>query len=1168
MLTVDGRPASIDRDSLEAIWNAPEIVGIRAEMARGEAPEACRICWDHERAGPMSLRTLMNGSVHGIMGADWSLAKLMRDTAQTGHQLSTRPRWYQLQLGNTCNLKCRSCSPTASSRIAADPVHRAWSSTDFFHGHLPPAIQRSAVWYRDPAKIAELMGQNDDEIFLSLLGGEPFLIEEVWDLLHLLVERGWSRRISLGLVSNGTKRRPELEQLVTEFKRVFISVSIDGYGPLFEYLRHGAKWRELVRNLDWLQGLPNISLVATPTLQNTNALGAVKLFRFLDERGINLHFNVLTWPRRLSATNLPRRVRRIAAERLRAYVDEECRPENRSVVQGWAGLLETEDELDPELFREFMLFTNDLDASRGQSLADVDPELFTLLRASGVRWTYERRHTTAAPMVIPSMSRDPEGAIPALPVGMTATPLRMTRVNRTIAPRDAIYASFAKTRAESYFDSGVEQVEAIDSLLRAHGHEGLAACRAVADFAPHYGRITRVLHSCLPHAVVYACDIDRDALEFCERELGASPVVTSWQPDEDELPGDVDVIICISLLTHTPLEHWRRTLRAWHDMLKPGGIVVFTFLSEAYVDRWVAGELEQYGAYSAEQRTSTAQALREHGFAFLPLPGPNYGGESFYGATFARSELVRYEVAAAGFEWLELDAESATFHQSLAVARKTGERDTPAVFEMNGDVRVVALYDPRCYEHDAGESTWSGLVAFQPARPLPTDLGFCDPRVAEVREAQAALAHQHGIDAFCWLYSWSRNGTRWDAPLRELLTSGRPEFPFCLMWASEDGTRVSIDDAEEIMIGLLPYLRDPRYLHVEGRPLLVVRDVAALAAPRATAAKWRETAARHGLGEIHLCAAEPIPAGSFEDLGFDSALELPPTEQAYAEIAAAALARERPAHPLFRSVLCRREPFDARNIEHYELWLRSAIETSSGLVFVRSWNAWTTGAYLEPDDRDGQNFLAATRRAVRGPSSGLVLLRRLRDSLGKLDGSAGQILGELEQVVAVHERSRDELTALVEAAFASSPHVSGSSGQRWVPVAASHLTPSGGRVSIDRFGTATGAELRAAGEPMTLDGEDVTVLGWAHSGDCDPGAVDLFLVLTSASSPDERVYRVHQRNVRPDVVASFPEYPERCGFAGSIPFGELTPGTYRIGIVQRTPAATYYDPTPISVRRE
>jgi hypothetical protein len=467
---------------------------------------------------------------------------------------------------------------------------------------------------------------------------------------------------------------------------------------------------------------------------------------------------------------------------------------------------------------------------------------------------------------------------------------------------------------------------------------------------------------------------------------------------------------------------------------------------------------------------------------------------------------------------------------------------------MNRDVRVIALYDPHGYEHGAGDSTWSQIVAAVPPRALPTDLGFCDPRVADVREAQASLARAHGVDAFCYLFA-----PGCDAPLRALLASGRPESPFCLMLATHE---VAFED-------LVPYLRDPRYVRHEGRPVLVVS--APMTAPGPTIAEWRRIAAAQGLGAVHVCAAEPAAAASPVSAGFDSALESLPARTAYPEVAAAALARERPAHPMFRCVLAQREPFEERNVEHYELWLRSVVETSSGPVFIRAWNDWAAGAYLEPDDRDGRNFLAATRRAVRGPGSGLALLRRLRDSLGALDGSAAGSLAELEQVVSLHERSRDELTALVEVALANAPTPGGAWGQRWVPVAASHLPRSSGRVSIDIFGAARGTELYSAQPPVTVEGDEVEVHGWAHSGDGDPGAVDLFLVLTSLSAGDERVFRLGERRPRPDVVAAYPEYPERCGFTGTIAIGALAPGAYRLGLVQRTPSATYFDPTPVSV---
>ena len=80
-------------------------------------------------------------------------------------------------------------------------------------------------------------------------------------------------------------------------------------------------------------------------------------------------------------------------QRLRSYLESECRASNAGVVRGYCELLEEAgDEFDEELFDEFMTFTNDLDASRGERLCDAAPELFELIAASGIKWSHEHRH--------------------------------------------------------------------------------------------------------------------------------------------------------------------------------------------------------------------------------------------------------------------------------------------------------------------------------------------------------------------------------------------------------------------------------------------------------------------------------------------------------------------------------------------------------------------------------------------------------------------------------------------------------------------------------------------------------------------------------------------------------------------------------------------------------
>ena len=88
---------------------------------------------------------------------------------------------------------------------------------------------------------------------------------------------------------------------------------------------------------------------------------------------------------------------RAAVERLEAYLASDCREVNAHVVRGYLELLsEPGDAFDEKLFAEFMAFTNDLDASRGERLADVAPELMAMLEEAGITWSDAHVHHVPA----------------------------------------------------------------------------------------------------------------------------------------------------------------------------------------------------------------------------------------------------------------------------------------------------------------------------------------------------------------------------------------------------------------------------------------------------------------------------------------------------------------------------------------------------------------------------------------------------------------------------------------------------------------------------------------------------------------------------------------------------------------------------------------------------
>jgi hypothetical protein len=123
---------------------------------------------------------------------------------------------------------------------------------------------------------------------------------------------------------------------------------------------------------------------------------------------------------------------------------------------------------------------------------------------------------------------------------------------------------------------------------------------------------------------------------------------------------------------------------------------------------------------------------------------------------------------------------------------------------------------------------------------VPADLGYYDLRVPETREAQAELAKKAGIEGFCYWHYWFGNGKRLlERPFNEVLQSGKPDFPFCLAWANEswmdktwnkDGKDIvlmeqkypGIKDYTEHFYEVLPAFQDHRYIMVDDKPLFMI----------------------------------------------------------------------------------------------------------------------------------------------------------------------------------------------------------------------------------------------------------------------------------------------------------------------------------------------------------
>jgi Glycosyltransferase WbsX len=548
-------------------------------------------------------------------------------------------------------------------------------------------------------------------------------------------------------------------------------------------------------------------------------------------------------------------------------------------------------------------------------------------------------------------------------------------------------------------------------------------------------------------------------------------------------------------------------------------------------------------------------------------------------------------------------------------ASATGDKTEPVPF----DVRLLAFYLPQFHpvpENDRwwgpGFTDWTNVARATPLfdghyQPrLPGALGFYDLRLDEVRRKQTELARAHGLHGFCFYYYWFNGRRILEKPLDRYVADKEIDFPFCICWANENWSRRWDGGNREVLLvqehdtasdmkfirDVIPLLKDPRYIRVNGMPLLVLYRADLLKNPAATAAGWREECEKAGLPGIHLCAAQAFDVGDPRPYGFDSACEFPPHKHAvghitqdlpdlpadfkgwvcdYELVARHSLTAPPPDYPLYRGLFPSWDNTARKRLSalifhnadpaRYEYWLRGLVEYTrqnlvgdQRLIFINAWNEWAEGAHLEPDLKNGSAYLEATLRAMSGQTDPQQLFGLLADEIKsirnpnqreRLEGYIGEIRAQLQHLgrtVDFFTRERQMVERLRQEREATAFY-----RQELAEIFGAR--PSGDIESwVERI---NGRPIRP---DVTIDVRTTVHLeGWMLSPGIMPDAETTarYVLLHNVNGDDAYAAQVHQYWPRQDVAAARhgldSAYTMNSGFGSLFSVSKVPPGTYRLG---------------------
>lgn len=368
----DGTFFNLGKDSLEEIYNSDFYKKLRKDMLNGEIIAGCQTCYNNEKYGRESRRLISN--------------ETFKDLQFNDIDIPVNIKYFDLRLGNRCNLKCRMCNPMNSSLIEDENLEHKNPILDSYY---QKSLYQFENWYDTDVFDNNINSQINNVHTIYMTGGEPTLIKKNYDILSRLIEAGKHTSTTLIINTNMTNSNPKFYEYLKKFHKVIIQMSVDATGDLATYIRHPSEFEVVDKNVKELCNLEgNILLKATPAIQILNLNKLVELFEYFEsfnrkynKQLIDIRPSFVINPNYFDLINLPYEYKVSCYRKIHMWMIQNCKYQSFQFKDTIKALQKKcYEKYETSSLKDFMKFNNELDKIRNIYLKDYNSELYEVLK--------------------------------------------------------------------------------------------------------------------------------------------------------------------------------------------------------------------------------------------------------------------------------------------------------------------------------------------------------------------------------------------------------------------------------------------------------------------------------------------------------------------------------------------------------------------------------------------------------------------------------------------------------------------------------------------------------------------------------------------------------------------------------------------------------------------